>query len=62
MINGGNEGLEFKLPDMGRGSRWELLVATSDDEAKEAAPPGGSTQLAGRELKLFRLPRAGAPR
>jgi isoamylase len=62
MINGGHEGLEFKLPDMSRGSRWELLVATSDDEAQEAVDPGGSTQLAGRELKLFRLPREDAPR
>jgi isoamylase len=62
MINGGGEGLEFKLPDMGRGSRWELLVATSDDQAQEAVDPGGSTQLAGRELKLFRLPREEAPR
>jgi isoamylase len=62
MINGGNEGLEFKLPDMGRGSRWELIIATSDDDAHEDIEPGGSTQLADRELKLFRLPREEAPR
>ncbi len=40
MINGGNEGLEFKLPVMGQGARWELIVATSDDGAREEIEPG----------------------
>jgi isoamylase len=65
MINGGEAVVAFRLPgrhdDRSSDARWELLVATGDDLARESVEPGGQTELGGRELKLFRLPRGAEP-
>jgi len=60
LVNGNHEPLDFTLPDLGVGA-WELLLDTSNDDAKEFADSGKVSNVEARCLKLFFRPSAGGP-
>ncbi len=62
LLNGSGVDMQFALPDVGTERTWQLVVDTSDDEARgECVAARQKTSLPARTLKLFRRPRMGAP-
>jgi isoamylase len=54
ILSSSSQPLDFQLPQVPECREWELLVDTSDDEARETCPCGAHTHLPPRSLKLFR--------
>jgi len=56
MLSASHEDLEFTLPRFPGCKHWELMVDTSDDQAREVHAAGEKTLLPARSLKLFCCP------
>ena len=62
IVNAGHEAVDFSMPELVQGQdRWELLVDTDDDHARETIPVVGWTRLEARSLRLFRHRASGDP-
>ncbi|MEJ8838840.1 glycogen debranching protein GlgX [Ramlibacter sp. AN1133] len=51
-----SQDLDFTLPDLAGGERWEMVVDTARDGAEETRIAGERTLLTAHSLKLFRCP------
>jgi len=57
LLNASHLPLTFTLPPLEAvRDEWQLLVDTADDRAEGSVPSGGTTELVGRSLKLYRSP------
>jgi isoamylase len=57
LINASHVDMTFKLPDLQDVREdWRVLIDTADVHEQARVPPGGSTVLPGRSLKLLRSP------
>ncbi|HEX7889700.1 MAG TPA: glycogen debranching protein GlgX [Ramlibacter sp.] len=54
MLSASHEDLEFTLPELADGEGWELVLDTSNDDAREMHVAGEKTLLPARTMKLFR--------
>ncbi len=60
LINGGEDALDFMVPDTAWGDRWELLLDTRSAEAPEpgaAALAGAPYAMIGRSMAVMRMPK-----
>jgi isoamylase len=57
LINASHVSLPFTMPALDAvKDDWQLLVDTANDDAEARVPPGGTTEIVGRSLQLFRSP------